>query len=990
MTKLLKYLLFIALFSLLVIGLITYEPITKRVLALYIDVKFKTHSTINEAAFSFEKFSFDIAFENTHLIGSVKYNLDANLSLNSELSLINPLFDLSLPNLPLNIKATISNKILNATTPSLGGNTNFSLNLNSLQYAIDAKELEVQKVLPYFMSESPIESKSVNIDSNGTFKNEFFMPLHVVSSEFTITQDKKQNRYSLETTCNISDSNITTSGVVGAKLFELNDLNTTFVYEPMSLSLNANLVNKKLLPVSIKNVLFRANMLIDTNETTTLHVDANVSDNIYNLELNELLYATKNSKLSLNYILSSTADAPLNLFESRALEGRATFEKGALNAYSNFRDKKDEKIVVNLKNEILHVKSENLSSSSLFQLIKKRNYINSPIKIDATYEIKKESLRASIHSNYSSLIVKNLQKNAKSTTVDGTLHVSRLDRFAKVSKEFKVSSSFRVKLEDKRVHVDVDTKHFNKVYIVSNLIDETLQLNASKVPLKSVFDLVKREPIVVGDVDLVVDVNRSQYDILMKSKKIEVVNQEKNIIPFKLNSALHVESLKDYYMVDGVTKIDSDEITIERLKLNKKSNSIESALHVEVSDVKKSPFKSLQTLNGEFSLSSQLKLQNRLLHVKSELNSSAVTVHSSELKLNLENQDYELVAQFQKESNGSRFFIDSKGVVKDYNSLMSNIKIRQDNKQELEVKARVYTKPTFSGRVSADAFGGTVDLIANKEYLKLFITSISLPKLSQILELKHAITSGELNATVKALTPTLIDSNSSTNTLYYSIDATNININGIDLDSELEIISDTQNISIFKGKIPGISFLKKLEFKEAQSTISPLHFGGVMYDKKLFCDDCAFLTPEHKVAIDGSINVVNREFDGLKIALLGKNNCAYYVQKVSGSLSNPTISYSYTSFALLYGTAKSVLNVATSGVGVGANAIKDVGEVGANVLNRLDLAHYYGDDKNSSSFLSNVVTRATSSPDSIYNTVDDIRKCKPFYSGILKLSNPQQ
>jgi hypothetical protein len=54
-------------------------------------------------------------------------------------------------------------------------------------------------------------------------------------------------------------------------------------------------------------------------------------------------------------------------------------------------------------------------------------------------------------------------------------------------------------------------------------------------------------------------------------------------------------------------------------------------------------------------------------------------------------------------------------------------------------------------------------------------------------------------------------------------------------------------------------------------------------------EDVAFVTPKHRVALTGGIDLARGAFKGTKMATLDARGCAIYVEKIEGTLEDPRV-----------------------------------------------------------------------------------------------------
>ncbi len=128
------------------------------------------------------------------------------------------------------------------------------------------------------------------------------------------------------------------------------------------------------------------------------------------------------------------------------------------------------------------------------------------------------------------------------------------------------------------------------------------------------------------------------------------------------------------------------------------------------------------------------------------------------------------------------------------------------------------------------------------------------------------------------------------------LDAQDIGIKGYDID---KIVKSYNTLKKGDLKETGASFLSSaLEntakgkdtfttLKGGTTAVKQLHVKIDIANQTAHLNDVALSTPHNRVAIKGSINIVNETLKEVSIAILDKKGCASYSQSISGSLKKP-------------------------------------------------------------------------------------------------------
>ncbi|ATH07138.1 hypothetical protein BIY24_04055 [Halobacteriovorax marinus] len=126
---------------------------------------------------------------------------------------------------------------------------------------------------------------------------------------------------------------------------------------------------------------------------------------------------------------------------------------------------------------------------------------------------------------------------------------------------------------------------------------------------------------------------------------------------------------------------------------------------------------------------------------------------------------------------------------------------------------------------------------------------------------------------------------------------------GKDLDKILEAYIDSKKVGILdaagfltlgpigilvaKGADLGNTGIRGIV--KGETHIREVHVAVNLKDEVVKLEDVALATKEHKVALQGSIDLSKKVFEKFSIASVDEKGCSIFVQKISGSLSDPEI-----------------------------------------------------------------------------------------------------
>lgn len=242
---------------------------------------------------------------------------------------------------------------------------------------------------------------------------------------------------------------------------------------------------------------------------------------------------------------------------------------------------------------------------------------------------------------------------------------------------------------------------------------------------------------------------------------------------------------------------------------------------------------------------------------------------------------------------------------------------------EANVYGYISSNPVTRLYVNTQSFDGEINASVDASHILAQMQGVSLIKLLNFSDVDAPVASGVVNAQIQLASQTLFGQNNSDINGTIDMNAHNIEIIGVDLDEDINILRNTNDIAIFKGQIPGVSLLSKTlktpmrlaGLSEKKSHITQLNLQVNVVDSNASCTDCALKTKENRIAVNGNILLEkDLALEAFYVGLLLDNGCAYYKQHILGTLGEPEIQKAETSFNLLSGTVKSVVNVVEDGV----------------------------------------------------------------------------
>jgi AsmA protein len=136
----------------------------------------------------------------------------------------------------------------------------------------------------------------------------------------------------------------------------------------------------------------------------------------------------------------------------------------------------------------------------------------------------------------------------------------------------------------------------------------------------------------------------------------------------------------------------------------------------------------------------------------------------------------------------------------------------------------------------------------------------------------------------------------------FTINGENIIQHEFDLDKFLDAYNETQKFKftdvgafLFLGPVGTMltegydaAALGYATMGKGEGEVRELSFRWKIEDGVAHAEDVAFSTRRRRVAFQGKVDLVRQRYDGLRLALLDKEGCAFFVQEVSGPIDKPT------------------------------------------------------------------------------------------------------
>jgi len=231
----------------------------------------------------------------------------------------------------------------------------------------------------------------------------------------------------------------------------------------------------------------------------------------------------------------------------------------------------------------------------------------------------------------------------------------------------------------------------------------------------------------------------------------------------------------------------------------------------------------------------------------------------------------------------------------------------------------VHTRPEVTAFLKSESFDGNLSAVMNRDLLVVHAKQLSLPQLLRFVDKAPAITDGRISVNAILSSPALLDGNISR--LNGGIDARfqNVLIKGSSADEYLQTLQNSQDLSLFQGSVlelPVIRNIKNLPGEISrkavkETNVTKARIGVSIKNGILVCQDCAASTHAHRVAAAGNIDLPRRRFNHFYVALLNPSGCPYFMQEVTGKISDPQMNLAESGIRVIGGAVMSVASNVT-------------------------------------------------------------------------------
>lgn len=300
------------------------------------------------------------------------------------------------------------------------------------------------------------------------------------------------------------------------------------------------------------------------------------------------------------------------------------------------------------------------------------------------------------------------------------------------------------------------------------------------------------------------------------------------------------------------------------------------------------------------------------------------------------------------------------------------------------LEGRFKTQPELEGSITTEAFGGQINFVANDAALMVTAADVNMSRIEQFFVSGAQLKSGLLDADILLTSPSMMEHNISTLSGGVDVQVHALHLEGIEFDSYLETLRDTQDLSLFQGSFSELPIVRNvktlpsnlLDTKTIRTIVPHARVALAVNKGKAVCDDCALATDTHRIAFAGDVDLQSRQFDRFYFALLNPEGCPYYMQRIRGRLSHPEVSLAASGVKVVGGAVVSLASNVTDAATWVAKTADTLMSTTGDVVGYVPLAGKTADR----------AFKGTGG--ALYKGASTLSGCTPFYLGIV--AHPQK
>ncbi len=285
--------------------------------------------------------------------------------------------------------------------------------------------------------------------------------------------------------------------------------------------------------------------------------------------------------------------------------------------------------------------------------------------------------------------------------------------------------------------------------------------------------------------------------------------------------------------------------------------------------------------------------------------------------------------------------------------------------------------PAINGYLKTESFGGTLVAEINEALFYTKADNVNLATAASFFAPAVPLEKGRLDARILLNTSALLEQNLSDLEGGIDISARNVLLEGIEFDSYLETLRNTQDLSLFQGSVGDLPIIRSVKnipsnivnTKKIQTHIPNARAAIALKNGIATCDDCALATDTHRLAFAGDINVSSRRFSHFYFALIDPVGCPYFMQQVKGPLTRPEVNVAASGVKVVGGAVVSLASNVTDAASWLTGAVYKLTSATGDIISYVPIA---------GGAVDKTLNTVTGTLDSSVKTVSG---CTPFYLG---------
>ena len=751
------------------------------------------------------------------------------------------------------------------------------------------------------------------------------------------------------------------------------------------------------------------------HEADTITIKPKITSTLLTLNEGSVIYDINNSFLHVNTLFEDvnishyynpriSLKSDINLSKSPNFTAKVDFK--ALHHVSGILELKNSKKTLEFTSHLSDINTSYYASdfANITGVVEHSTPLLSNIKIQTPYE----KLRLK------------LQHDSNASHLDFTYNISKLNRFASLNPQYQLEGSGTLVASKETLQVNLKDKNFGDILLRKN--DENISIKTKALPFKELFLLTNQKAVVTGNITLHSMVTPTHINATLDSKRITPIDENLSIRSTPLQLKLNLSRNDENYSGTLKVKTQYENLLLSPLKLLTVPLTFQSNFKFTSNDLQKGTLILPPELNGSLHSYGDILYHNNSVNIHSSIHNQLFVLEPLNAYIDLNRSklttNIKLKTQlWQKNSdiNMSVHYANPltvNGTVKTaYETLyLNNIKLNSETKEangtytlsliqtpkeasihhgSADFEGTLSNVPEQQVTLNTDSFGGNINLIATYQNINLEAETIELDKVIQFLDLNSSLKSGTADIYAEINDENLLEHNISRLKAEISIDARDLVLYGIEVDDNINHLRDFNDINIFTGNFPGKSIATSIlkapvdlvqEKNIATSKIGHVRIDGYIENGQLYLYDCALSTEENRIAAKGVIDLNTTDFHYFQIGLLQENGCTFFTQDVLGSVKEPDIELSKTSFALITGTVKSVGSVAKNTLNLGTKIISKAGSLTSDIID--GTTGYIPVVNKVTGAVSSTVTTITDVPDATNTLLSN--ECIPFYRGMVQ------